>query len=129
MLSRTISEDCGLQDQAEGEVVSIVTTEASGSSAESSGTSMALQHCPKQRQGARSLYPHINPSLDTGSTREGRCSLGERAVYPKATPPERDTAEDCQLPIFPAVGKDGVSILNGESWSSVQHPLHGFCSL
>ena len=47
MLSRTISEDCGLQDQAEGEVVSIVTTEASGSSAESSGTSMALQHCPK----------------------------------------------------------------------------------
>ena len=38
MLSRTISEDCGLQDQAEGEVVSIVTTEASGSSAESSGT-------------------------------------------------------------------------------------------
>lgn len=47
MLSRTISEDCGLQDQAEGEVVRIVTTEASGSSAESSGTSMALQHCPK----------------------------------------------------------------------------------
>ena len=76
MLSRTISEECGLQDQSKGEVVSIVSTEASASSAESSGTSMALQHCPKLRQGAGSLYPHINPSLDTGCTQGKEVLLG-----------------------------------------------------
>ena len=79
MLSRTISEVCGLQDQSKGEVVNIVSTEASASSAESSGTSMALQHCPKLRLGLYTLTSTHH--WIQAAPREGRYSLDERAVF------------------------------------------------